>query len=151
MTARGPAVAALAACLIVVACGVDLAGRSMARASWLAAVGLDLTTTGVVSIALAATALLLGALAVRGRLTRRARGDGRAGVRLSAGMAAQLSLGARLQSDGFYYFAYLRSIWFDGDQISPTTTACSASTTSLTFSCPRPQVTRRPRGPSGPA
>ena len=23
---------------------------------------------------------------------------------------------ARLQSDGFYYFAHLRSLWFDGDQ-----------------------------------
>lgn len=31
------------------------------------------------------------------------------------GLAAQLSLGARLQSDGFYYFAYARSIAFDGD------------------------------------
>ena len=27
----------------------------------------------------------------------------------------QIHLGARLQSDGFYYFAYLRSIAFDGD------------------------------------
>ena len=33
-----------------------------------------------------------------------------------AGMAAQLRLGARLQSDGFYYFAHLRSLWFDRDQ-----------------------------------
>ena len=32
-----------------------------------------------------------------------------------AGVAAQLHLGARLQSDGFYYFAYLRSIAFDRD------------------------------------
>ena len=30
-------------------------------------------------------------------------------------MVAQLRLGARLQSDGFYYFAHLRSLWFDGD------------------------------------
>ena len=35
---------------------------------------------------------------------------------LPAGLAAQLSLGARLQSDGFYYFAHLRSLWFDHDQ-----------------------------------
>ena len=34
----------------------------------------------------------------------------------SAGMVAQLRLGARLQSDGFYYFAHLRSLWFDGDE-----------------------------------
>ena len=33
----------------------------------------------------------------------------------AAGLAAQLQLGARLQSDGFYYYAYLRSIAFDGD------------------------------------
>ena len=31
------------------------------------------------------------------------------------GLAAQLELGARLQSDGFYYYAYLRSIVFDRD------------------------------------
>ena len=31
------------------------------------------------------------------------------------GLAAQLSLGARLQGDGFYYFAYPRSLAFDGD------------------------------------
>lgn len=33
----------------------------------------------------------------------------------AAGLAAQLQLNARLQSDGFYYFAYLRSLAFDGD------------------------------------
>jgi hypothetical protein len=32
-----------------------------------------------------------------------------------AGLALQLQLGARLQSDGFYYFAYLRSLAFDRD------------------------------------
>lgn len=32
-----------------------------------------------------------------------------------AGIAAQLQLGARLQSDGFYYYAFTRSIWFDRD------------------------------------
>ena len=31
------------------------------------------------------------------------------------GVALQLQLGARLQSDGFYYYAYLRSLVFDGD------------------------------------
>lgn len=33
----------------------------------------------------------------------------------AAGVAAQIHLGARLQSDGFYYFAYLRSMAFDRD------------------------------------
>jgi len=32
-----------------------------------------------------------------------------------AGIAAQMHLGARLQSDGFYYYAFTRSIWFDRD------------------------------------
>ena len=33
----------------------------------------------------------------------------------AVGIALQLQLGARLQSDGFYYFAYLRSLAFDRD------------------------------------
>ncbi len=36
-------------------------------------------------------------------------------VLFALGVTAQLQLGARLQSDGFYYFAYLRSIAFDRD------------------------------------
>jgi hypothetical protein len=31
------------------------------------------------------------------------------------GVSCQLALGARLQSDGFYYYSYLRSLAFDGD------------------------------------
>lgn len=34
---------------------------------------------------------------------------------LAAGSVVQGHLGARLQSDGFYYYAYARSIWFDHD------------------------------------
>jgi hypothetical protein len=37
------------------------------------------------------------------------------GALLALGLAFQVQLGARLQSDGFYYFAYLRSLVFDGD------------------------------------
>jgi hypothetical protein len=33
----------------------------------------------------------------------------------AAGVAMQLQLGARLQSDGFYYFSFTRSLWFDRD------------------------------------
>lgn len=33
----------------------------------------------------------------------------------AAGAATQLQLGARLQSDGFYYFSFTRSLWFDHD------------------------------------
>ena len=36
-------------------------------------------------------------------------------VLFTLGVALQLQLGARLQSDGFYYFAYLRSLAFDRD------------------------------------
>ena len=36
-------------------------------------------------------------------------------VLFTAGVALQLHLGARLQSDGFYYYAYLRSLAFDHD------------------------------------
>ena len=36
-------------------------------------------------------------------------------VLFTAGVALQLQLGARLQSDGFYYYAYLRSLAFDRD------------------------------------
>jgi hypothetical protein len=36
-------------------------------------------------------------------------------VLFAAGVAFQLQLGARLQSDGFYYYAYLRSMAFDRD------------------------------------
>jgi hypothetical protein len=34
---------------------------------------------------------------------------------LASGLALQLQFGARLQSDGFYYYAYLRSLAFDHD------------------------------------
>ena len=52
-------------------------------------------------------------------LASRPRNRRGAGLVLAAlftlGLALQLQLGARLQSDGFYYFAYLRSIAFDHD------------------------------------
>ncbi len=37
------------------------------------------------------------------------------GTALACGLAAQLQFGARLQSDAFYYYAYLRSVAFDRD------------------------------------
>ena len=37
------------------------------------------------------------------------------GALFAAGVAVQIQMGARLQSDGFYYFAYLRSLAFDRD------------------------------------
>ena len=51
------------------------------------------------------------------------------GALFTIGLALQLQLGARLQSDGFYYFAYLRSIAFDRDQ----TIECSLDATAWRF------------------
>jgi hypothetical protein len=97
---------------------VDLAGRQVARRSLLQALpGPTPSPEWVVAAALIATAagLMLGPRADASA----ARRGGRAGLVLAAlftvGLAFQLQLGARLQSDGFYYFAYLRSLAFDGD------------------------------------
>ena len=111
---RASAVSAGAATLLCAA-AVELAGRSMARASLLSAVHVH-APDAVIAVAAAATAAI--AIVLLRRL-----GDVTAsqmvllvlGAGLSLGLWAQLSLGARLQSDGFYYFAYLRSLWFDGD------------------------------------
>ena len=66
----------------------------------------------VASLVIAAIAAGIAAIAAT-------RGRGAAGPVLTScfaiGLALQLQLGARLQSDGFYYFAYLRSLAFDGD------------------------------------
>jgi hypothetical protein len=101
----------------IVACGVELAGRSVARASLVAvATGTAPSPLTIVAVALVCAALAAAALS---RLDQRSADRIVAVVLLaafSAGMAMQLRLGARLQSDGFYYFAHLRSLWFDGDQ-----------------------------------
>ena len=88
---------------------IDLAGRQMARRSllqWLP--GPTPSPEWVVAAATIAAAIALVA-----------KPKGRAGLLLGAlftvGLAVQLQLGARLQSDGFYYFAYLRSLAFDRD------------------------------------
>ena len=100
---------------VVVVCGIDLAGRSMARASWLSALGLAMDPSSVLLLAAAATALALWALRATGEWTADRAVAAVLLLAFSAGMVAQLRLGARLQSDGFYYFAHLRSLWFDGD------------------------------------
>jgi hypothetical protein len=100
-------------------------GRLAAVTGWviLTAVTLELCARLVARTSLlpdgwAPSPWTLAAIAVVGALvaaaTRR-----RAPVLFAAlfavGLAAQIHFGARLQSDGFYYFAYLRSIVFDGD------------------------------------
>src|SRR5258706_7519188 len=54
-------------------------------------------------------------VAIVGVLAYRKREGFILGAVFTAGLALQLQLGARLQSDGFYYFAYLRSLAFDRD------------------------------------
>lgn len=101
---------------VVVVCGIDLAGRSMARASWLSTLGIVLDLSSVLLLAVAATAVALWALRATGAWTADRAVAAVLLLAFSAGMVAQLRLGARLQSDGFYYFAHLRSLWFDGDE-----------------------------------
>jgi len=90
--------------------GLDLAGREIARQSLLSLVlghAPSLAVTVAVGVIAAAAAIAVS----RGRRI--------AGLVLAAcftiGLALQIHLGARLQSDGFYYFAYLRSLAFDRD------------------------------------
>jgi len=97
---------------------IDLAGRQIARRSLLQALpGPIPSPAWVVAAALAIAAAALIIPAEEDQATERRRG--RAGLVVAAlftvGLALQLHLGARLQSDGFYYFAYLRSLAFDRD------------------------------------
>jgi hypothetical protein len=90
--------------------GVELAFREIARRSLLhLMLGGSAGTGTLVVVAVAACAVAIAA----------SRGRRAAGPILTAcfaiGIALQLQLGARLQSDGFYYFAYLRSLAFDRD------------------------------------
>lgn len=63
----------------------------------------------------AAGLAVIAASAVRGHWTRRGATAAVFAALFSAGLAMQLQFGARLQSDGFYYYAYLRSMAFDHD------------------------------------
>jgi hypothetical protein len=97
--------------------GIELAGRSIARASlFTSAVGTDAPTWPLVVTAGVLALLALAALRSGGRLTANAVTSVVLLAAFVAGMAVQLRVGARLQSDGFYYFAHLRSLWFDHDQ-----------------------------------
>jgi hypothetical protein len=67
----------------------------------------------VLVLAIAAAALLRPDATSSSR--RRERACLLLAVLFAAGLGFQLQLGARLQSDGFYYFSYLRSLAFDRD------------------------------------
>ena len=97
---------------VIVPIGVELCARAVARRSpfeWIVGSRPSLDTLVILTIAAAG----LGVVASR-----------RLSVQLTAlvfaalfalGVAAQIHFGARLQSDGFYYFSYLRSLAFDRD------------------------------------
>jgi len=95
---------------------VDLAAREVARRPLFPAFQASTVTLAVVVAALVGITVLLGRR--QRRLSPRAADRAMALVLVASfavGLSAQLRLGARLQSDGFYYFAYLRSLWFDHD------------------------------------
>jgi len=115
--ARAADVSALVFIAGIVLLGVELAARSIARISLLSpGAGTDTPTLPIVLSALALSCLALAALRWAGRLTPDVAAVVLLVLAFVGGMAAQLRLGARLQSDGFYYFAHLRSLWFDRDQ-----------------------------------
>ena len=117
-----------AAWAVVSLIAIDLAGREIARRSLFHAVLGRTPSIGAV-VMIAVVTAVAGLIASRSafaasRLRRDSaasprRPDHAVGLVLTAlfavGLALQLQLGARLQSDGFYYFAYLRSLAFDGD------------------------------------
>lgn len=91
---------------------LELCARLVARASLLAAAGGPfLPSAALVGVAAAAAVLAASASGT----SRRIRTFALFAVLFAGGLAAQLHFSARLQSDGFYYFAYLRSLAFDGD------------------------------------
>ncbi len=98
--------------VVLAAAALDLAARQVARQSVWRAAGVDADAGTVLSAALVAAIVGGGAAWRRGR---RGLASVVLGAAFAAGLFAQLNLGARLQSDGFYYFSYLRSLWFDGD------------------------------------
>jgi hypothetical protein len=108
------ALAAASATTLVVT--FEIVSRRLLR--WWPLPWLPESPVALAALPLIALAVLLAAHALARTGTR-----GRARVITAAvfaalfasGIAVQLQLGARLQSDAFYYFAYLRSIVFDRD------------------------------------
>lgn len=124
-TVAPPTILAAAGGLVLVAAVADLCGRELARASLLAALGLGSSEWRAFGVAMVGVALVLTGVGagpsttlgtgLRSPARRRLAIAALLTLTFTAGVVAQLRLGARLQSDGFYYFAYLRSISFDRD------------------------------------
>jgi hypothetical protein len=101
----------LACWIVPLLIATELCGRELARRSLLLTL-FGARPRSAVLLLMAIAAAVIASLTTRSRRERTAL----LFVTLfTAGVAAQLDLGARLQSDGFYYFAYLRSIAFDRD------------------------------------
>lgn len=100
--------------ILCAAATADLVGRQLTRRSlleWAAGVT-DVSPYWPAAAAVAGGALVLIAGAT---MRRSARVTAVFLAMYACGIAAQLALGARLQSDGFYYYAFTRSMWFDRD------------------------------------
>jgi hypothetical protein len=116
MTGRRPAAIDAGAWVLIGVALADLLWRQLTRVP-LPELALGAAWAPIWSLAAAASGA--ATVAVRARTSRE--GDRRrAGLALflallAAGSVLQVRLGARLQSDGFYYYAFARSIWFDGD------------------------------------
>lgn len=95
---------------------LELSAREVARRSL--AARLTSFTPGILSLLVVCAIAGWALAAARSRRDVRsapARAPLLLATLFAVGLALQLQLGARLQSDGFYYFAYLRSIVFDRD------------------------------------
>jgi hypothetical protein len=102
----------IAAWLTLAVATLELCCREVARRSLLAFAS-NPPDPGAVAF-VAGIAALVGLLGSRRSMGRKLTAFVFAGL-FALGVGAQINLGARLQSDGFYYFAYLRSLAFDGD------------------------------------
>lgn len=104
-----------AACLLAFA--VEIGSRQVIRRSLLHELaGVPAPPAGaLIALSAAAAALCLLWLWRRRQVSASRAVALTLAVLFVAGLAAQQRLGARLQSDGFYYFAFLRSIVFDRD------------------------------------
>jgi hypothetical protein len=109
---------------VLAACGLELLARQLARRSLTVIIGRTEGPSFPALLGVAGLAAVVG-MAFLWRRARRETGtaakttDGVVRLALVTafvfGLAAQQHLGARIQSDGFFYFAYLRSLAFDHD------------------------------------
>ncbi len=109
---------------LLAACSLELLSRQLARRSLTRLLGWTDGPAFPILLAAATLAAIVGLVVIWRRSRGEAAPAGRAvdrAMRLGLvtafvfGLAAQQHLGARIQSDGYFYFAYLRSLAFDHD------------------------------------